>query len=146
MIAEQLALNAINVLPIEFDDLIEVTRLPFHHRDPFDRLLVADGDGRAPLISSVYGDWHGLPPLLIHVGEDEILLDDAVRSAAARAAGVDVRLETYPRMWHVFQLFLSLPQAVESLDDIARFLKAHLGRGMPVPGLPPAPAKSCTGP
>jgi acetyl esterase/lipase len=94
----------------------------------------AGSDARAPLISPVYGDWHGLPPLLIHVGEDEILLDDAVRSAAAaREAGVDVRLETYPRMWHVFQLFLALPQAVESLDDVAGFLKAHLGPGMPVP-------------
>lgn len=96
---------------------------------------VAQGDARDPLISPVYGDWHGLPPLLVHVGEEEILRDDAVRSAAAaRAAGVDVRLETYPRMWHVWQLFLSLPQARASLDDIARFLVSHLGPGMPMPG------------
>jgi len=75
----------------------------------------------------VYGDWHGLPPLLVHAGEEEMLLDDAARIAeSARAAGVPVRLETYPRMWHVWQLFLSLPQAVESLDDIAGFLKSHL--------------------
>lgn len=84
---------------------------------------VAHSDCRAPLISPVFGDWRGLPPLLIHAGEEEILLDDAVRiEAAARAAGVKVRLETYPAMWHVWQLFLSLPQAVESLDRIARFL------------------------
>jgi len=52
LIAEQLALNAINVLPIEFDDLIEVTRLPFHHRDPFDRLLVAQAIARGlPIVS-----------------------------------------------------------------------------------------------
>lgn len=52
LIAEQLALNAINVLPIEFDDLIEVTKLPFHHRDPFDRLLVAQAIARGlPIVS-----------------------------------------------------------------------------------------------
>jgi len=91
---------------------------------------VAHNDGRDPLISPVYGDWRGLPPLLVHVGEEEMLRDDATRIAlAARAAGVHVRLETYPRMWHVWQLFLALPQAIASLDDIARFLKSHLGRG-----------------
>ncbi len=94
---------------------------------------VADSDACTPLISPVYGDWHGLPPLLIHAGEDEVLLDDAVRiAAAAGAAGVDVRLETYPRMWHVFQIFMALPQAIESLDDIARFLKTRLNPGMPM--------------
>jgi acetyl esterase/lipase len=88
---------------------------------------VAQHDARDPLISPVFGDWQGLPPLLVHAGEDEILRDDAVRvEALARAAGVDVRLEIYPRMWHVWQLYLSLPQAVHSLDDIARFLKSHL--------------------
>ncbi len=55
-------------------------------------------------MSPVYGDWHGLPPLLIHAGEEELLLEDAARIAeVARAAGVTVRLETYPRMWHVWQ-------------------------------------------
>jgi len=90
---------------------------------------VAGHDARDPLISPLYGDWRGLPPLLIHVGEEELLRDDAARSAeAARAAGVAVRLETYPRMWHVWQLFLALPQAVASLDDIAGFLKSHLSQ------------------
>jgi monoterpene epsilon-lactone hydrolase len=83
-----------------------------------------------PLISPVFGNWTGLPPLLVHVGEDEILREDAVRAAAlAKAAGVNVRLEVYPRMWHVWQLFLSLPQARQSLDDIAQFLRSHLGPG-----------------
>jgi acetyl esterase/lipase len=94
---------------------------------------VAHSDARAPLISPVYGDWHGLPPLLVHVGEEELLCDDAARiAAAARVAGVDVRLETYPRMWHVWQLFLALPQALASLDDIARFLQSHLGPAQPI--------------
>jgi epsilon-lactone hydrolase len=69
----------------------------------------------------------GLPPLLVHVGEDEILREDAVRLVErAKADGVHVRLEIFPRMWHVWQLFLTLPQAVQSLDDIAQFLGSHL--------------------
>jgi monoterpene epsilon-lactone hydrolase len=89
---------------------------------------IAHNDARNPLISPVFGDWHGLPPLLVHAGEDEFLRDDAVRiEELARAAGVDVRLEIYPRMWHVWQIFLTLPQAVQSLDDIAQFLRSHLG-------------------
>ncbi len=88
---------------------------------------VADNDPRQPLISPVFGDWQGLPPLLVHVGEDEILRADAVRiEALARAAGVDVQLDVFPRMWHVWQLYLELPQAVESLDAISRFLSLHL--------------------
>jgi acetyl esterase/lipase len=88
---------------------------------------VGGRDPRDPLISPVFGDLRGLPPLLVHVGEEEILREDAVRLAqAAESAGVDVRLEVYPRMWHVWQLNLTLPQAVQSLDDIAVFFKEHL--------------------
>lgn len=105
---------------------------------------VAGGDARDPLISPAYGDWRGLPPLLIHVGEQESLREDAVRSAAAaRAAGVDVRLEVYPRMWHVWQLFPALPQAGASLADIARFLAAHLGAGVRMPGMAPITTTGC---
>lgn len=94
----------------------------------YNRSYVAHNDARNPLISPVFGDWHGLPPLLVHAGEDEILRGDAVRiDELARAAGVDVRLAIYPRMWHVWQLYLALPEAVQSLDAIAQFLKAHLG-------------------
>jgi acetyl esterase/lipase len=88
---------------------------------------VGNNDAHNPLISPVFGDLRGLPPLLVHVGEDEILRDDAARIAGlAESAGVDVRLEIYPRMWHVWQINLALPQAIQSLDDIAHFLKAHL--------------------
>jgi acetyl esterase/lipase len=94
----------------------------------YNKSYVAHNDAHDPLISPVFGDWHGLPSLLVHVGEDEILREDAVRiKELAEVAGVDVRLEIYPRMWHVWQLYLSLPQAVQSLDDIAQFLKSRLG-------------------
>jgi acetyl esterase/lipase len=93
----------------------------------YNKSYVAHNDARQPLISPVFGDWHGLPPLLVHAGEDELLRNDAVRiEELAKAAGVDMRLEIYSRMWHVWQLYLALPQAVQSLDDIAQFLKSHL--------------------
>ena len=110
------------------DDGFEDPLLPPKAIRYYTESYVGRDDTRNPLISPVYGDWHGLPPLLVHAGEDEILRKDAVRiEALARAAGVDVRLEIYPRMWHVWQINLTLPQAIQSLDDIAQFLKSHLG-------------------
>ncbi len=101
--------------------------LPARAIKMYNRSYVANHDPCDPLISPVFGDWQGLPPLLIHAGEDEILRADALRvTELARAAGVDVRLEIYPRMWHVWQLTLAMPQSIQSLDDIAGFLKAHL--------------------
>lgn len=93
----------------------------------YNQSYVAHNDPRNPLISPAFGDWRGLPPLLIHAGEDEILREDAIRSEAlAKQAGVDVQLEIYPRMWHVWQLYLTLPEALQSLDDIAQFLIKRL--------------------
>jgi epsilon-lactone hydrolase len=93
----------------------------------YNQSYVGNNDAHDPLISPVFGNLRGLPPLLVHTGEEEILRDDAVRIASlAKSVDVDVRLEIYPRMWHVWQLNLTLPQAIQSLDDIAQFLKAHL--------------------
>jgi acetyl esterase/lipase len=68
---------------------------------------------RAPRVSPVYADLHGLPPLLLHVGDLEILLSDATRVAdRARAAGVDVTLQVCPGMWHVWHLLAAwVPEA-----------------------------------
>jgi acetyl esterase/lipase len=94
----------------------------------YSRSYVGSNDAHDPLISPVFGDLRGLPPMLVHAGEDEILREDAVRiHELAKAAGVDARLEIYPRMWHVWQLFPALPQAGQSLDDIAQFLRSHIG-------------------
>ncbi len=107
---------------------------PFH--DPllhpkavkrYNRAYVGKLNPRNPLISPVFGDWRGLPPLLVHAGEEEILRDDAVEMVEkAQAAGVDARLKIFPRMWHVWQLYLDLPEARESLAEIAGFLGEHL--------------------
>jgi monoterpene epsilon-lactone hydrolase len=74
-------------------------------------------------------DLHGLPSLLVQVGDDEILLGDSLRLAErARAAGVDARLEVWPGMWHVFQAFaVVVPEAKRALASIGRFVKKKLG-------------------
>jgi monoterpene epsilon-lactone hydrolase len=84
-------------------------------------------DPRNPLISPVFGDLTGFPPLLVHAGEDEVLCNDAVRLVEqAKNCGVDAHLEIYSRMWHVWQIFFELPQAKQSLDEIGQFLRLHL--------------------
>ncbi|MFJ6073758.1 alpha/beta hydrolase [Streptomyces sp. NPDC093065] len=96
-------------------------------------LYVGPGDRSAPLASPVFGDLCGLPPLLVQVGANELLLDDAVRLAGrAGADDVEVTLEVGPGLPHVFQHHHGrLQEADAALDRAARFLTAHLGAGHP---------------
>ena len=91
---------------------------------------VQDHDPRQPLISPLYGDLSQLPPILLHVGEDEILLDDSVRFAArARSAGTDVQLVIWPGMWHVFQVFAPIvPEANQAVTQAGAFIQRVLQR------------------
>src|SRR5436309_3436483 len=94
---------------------------------PTARYYLGDTDPRNPLASPRYADLAGLPPLLIHVGEDEVLRDDATRLAErARAAGVPVELKIWPVVPHVWQLAPHLiPEGRASLREAAEFLRAH---------------------
>jgi monoterpene epsilon-lactone hydrolase len=87
----------------------------------------AAGDLSDPLVSPVFADLTGLPPLLIQVGSHEILLDDATRLAAhAAAADVQVTLEVTAAVPHVFQSYSSaLDEARASLDSAGAFIRAH---------------------
>lgn len=78
-------------------------------------------------ISPLLADLRGLPPTLVQVGGDEILLDDARRLAErAWAVGVDLRMEIEPGMWHDFQLQAALLQrAAAAVTRIGRFLRHH---------------------
>ncbi|TBW54322.1 alpha/beta hydrolase [Marinobacter halodurans] len=80
-----------------------------------------------PRISPVNADLSGLPPMLIQVGSQEILLNDARRLAArAREAGVDVTLQEFDRLWHVFQIHAGpLEAANRAIEQIARFLRTR---------------------
>jgi len=82
------------------------------------------------LISPLYGDFRGLPPMLVHASEDEVLRDDAIRVAeAARRAGVHVELQLWPHVPHVWQFFAAvLPEARASLTAATRFILARMSR------------------
>lgn len=115
--------NKINP-PHDFQDPVVPPRIMKRYTEAY----LGASDPLNPLISPVFADLAGLPPLLVHVGEDETLREDALRiTARAEAAGVDIRLEIYARMWHVWQLFPWLPQAEQSLEEIANFLLEQWG-------------------
>ena len=86
---------------------------------------VGGGDRKAPLVSPLYAHLNDLPPLLVQVGSDEVLLDDARGlGERAKAAGVDVTLEEWPSMIHVWHWFLPmLDEAARAIDVIGRFVR-----------------------
>ncbi len=89
---------------------------------------IGDHDLRLPLLSPIHADLHELSPMLIHVGSDEILLSDSTRlEERARAAGVEVTLEIWPGMWHVFHGFTPrLPEARRAIEKIGVFIRNHI--------------------
>lgn len=84
-----------------------------------------------PLASPLYADPSGLPPLLIQVGGHETLLDDSRRFAEkAKAAGVDVTVQEYPEMQHVFQFLAGVaPEADKAIAALATWVRPKLGLG-----------------
>jgi len=104
-------------------------------RDP----LVRRGDSRAyaslylkgasardPRASPLFADLHGLPPIYVQVGKDECLHDDATRFAdEARAAGVDVTLDEFDGVFHVWHFFAGIaPESDDAIERIGRFVRA----------------------
>ena len=90
-------------------------------------------DPKTPLASPVYADLVGLPPLLIHVGDHETLLDDA-RELCARAedAGVPVEIWVAPEMIHVWHLFAGMvPESDASLASLGAWIKQRLRQNAP---------------
>jgi monoterpene epsilon-lactone hydrolase len=82
-----------------------------------------------PRVSPLYADLHGLPPTLIQVGEDEVLLDDSLRFAdRAWGADVEVELQRFPGLWHDFQIEAAiLRDAADAVGDIGAFLRRRWG-------------------
>jgi acetyl esterase/lipase len=90
-------------------------------------------DPTTPYASPIHADFRDFPPLLLQVGQTEILRDDAVRVAqAAELAGVEVELEVWSEMTHVFQTFGPiLPsghEAFDALEHVAQFVAKRTGR------------------
>lgn len=93
------------------------------------RRYLGAADPRNPLASPLFADLRGLPPLLIHVGDAETLLDDSrTLVERAQAAGVDVTLRIWPGMFHVFPIFPSLlPEARKAVEEMASFITERVG-------------------
>ncbi len=81
-------------------------------------------DPMNPIASPLFGDWNGAPPLLILVGDAEVLLDDSRKLAdVAKSAGVDVTLSVYPEMPHIWTMsYPAFPEAVEGVTEMAEFV------------------------
>ncbi len=90
-------------------------------------LYAKNADLRSPLISPLYADLSGLPPVLIHVGTSEMLLSDSQRMAGALTrAGVDCVLKEWEDLFHVFHTVISLPEAKKANQELATFIKTHI--------------------
>jgi acetyl esterase/lipase len=139
--AEGVPMPACAILLSPWTDLAGTGESLARNRDR-DAMLVADklkftaafylngADPKNPLASPLYGDLAGLPPMLITVGDSEVLLDDSTRCAArGQEQGVAVSLKIWEGMPHVWQLFqLVLPEARAAIDAAADFAKAHFSR------------------
>jgi acetyl esterase/lipase len=93
-------------------------------------LYLGDGDRTDPRASAVFGKWPAHVPLLVQVGDTEVLLDDANRLAAlAIDAGADVVHHVFAGMPHVWQLqYPNLPDAVTAVDEVAAFVHRVVSR------------------
>jgi epsilon-lactone hydrolase len=87
------------------------------------------GNRKDPLANPLYADLKGLPPMYIQVGGDETLLDDSRRLAeCARKVGVDVRLDVFPEMQHVFHFSAGhAPEADDAILKLAEWVRPKLG-------------------
>ena len=92
--------------------------------------IICPGLGRSnPLLSPLFGNWAGLPPLLFHAGSTEVLLDDSVRAQdRASQAGVHAEIEVWRDLPHVFQVFSWLPESKAAMRKIAGFITSRAVR------------------
>ena len=93
----------------------------------YSKYYVGNNDPKTPWISPLYGDLRGMPPMLIYVGENEVLLDDSVRYAEkAQAAGVDVKLTVGEGLFHCYPICAPMfPEATQAMKEICTFIDAR---------------------
>lgn len=99
------------------DPIIERDTLTYMVTNYFQATAASD-----PFVSPIYGDFAGVPPLLIQAGRNEVLVDEATRLArVAKDANVDVTCELSDERLHIFSMFPFLPNAERALDSVAAF-------------------------
>jgi len=91
--------------------------------------FLGEASPKDPLANPLYADLKGLPPMYIQVGGDETLLDDSTRfEAKAKAAGVDIKVDIFPEMQHVFQFMAGrAPEADDAIKRMADWVRPNLG-------------------
>ncbi len=89
------------------------------------RYYIGQSNPHNPLISPLYADFTNLPPIVIHVGSDEILLSDSTRLVEkARNAGVEVQIKIWQGMWHVFPFFSPfMPESLQAITEIGNVIR-----------------------
>jgi len=94
----------------------------------FGKLYAGDHDIRDPLVSPIYADLHGLPPLYIQVSTTELIYDDTVRLAEkARQGNVDVTVDAWEGMEHIWQMFdLFVPESRDAIKKIGKFVRERM--------------------
>jgi epsilon-lactone hydrolase len=107
---------------------------PFVTRETLESMAseyLDDADPADPRCSAVFADLHDFPPLLIQVGENEILFDNSTRIRdAAVAAGVDTLFHSWAHGVHVWPVFISsgIPESALAIEDLASFFRLHARR------------------
>jgi monoterpene epsilon-lactone hydrolase len=96
----------------------------------FARMYLGGLDAETPLASPLYADLKGLPPLLVQVGTDEVLLSDSTRLVdRAKQAGVDAVIDEWEKMQHVWQFAASfIPEGRRAIERIGEFIDRNCGR------------------
>ncbi len=96
----------------------------------FSKYYAGDNDLKNPLVSPLFGDLQGFPPLLLYAGGDETLLSDSVRIARkAQEAGVDVTLKVGKGLFHCYPACAPLfPEASQAMEQICAFIGSHLAK------------------
>lgn len=94
------------------------------------RYYIGQNDPHDPLISPLYADFKGFPPVFLLVGSDEILLSDSMRLAeTAKEAGVDVQLKIWQDMWHVFPFFAPfVPEATQAIAELGDMIRHQIDK------------------
>lgn len=103
-------------------------RDPFKPKDPLGvaKLYVGTNNPSSPVISPLYGELRGLPPMLIHAADYDVFLSDAVRLAEkAREAGVSVEIKVWRKMWHIFHMQVSIvPESKKAFTELCAYLSS----------------------
>jgi acetyl esterase/lipase len=91
--------------------------------------FLGDGDRRDPLVSALYADLAGFPPIFLQAGADETLVDESRMFAErAKEAGVEIRLDVFPEMLHSFQMMAGrAPEADDAIGRLGEWVRPKLG-------------------